>query len=344
MNLSRSGLFHGPSNRRNTKVPVEVYRNASVSGDISQLTPESIVQAYIYLYIQSRGASVEWMTSTYTDCDFQYVEQDPDTIADPELNFLDPFVFCYLTTCVPRKHTEGFAKYQGNKSKGLVRVADIYKKLVDDAAFIVPTNSLIALRTFLDQHTELFSDCVRTLISIASPAYATQEQKFASESLKSIEYCYMVGVMLIERYIVEPNHFVLAHVTVQSYMKEYTKWRDEAIKRYGSNWVFTAMIDREHWSRISKKYWFEMLWKVSGAFAVSVDPDMGLLQIGKTTVGAAMQEPNIRRITNMFKDASEEVLGHSATHTEASQEKLQNQFSLWTGGSGASGASAANTE
>lgn len=262
----------------------DVYTSASFSGDLSKLTLDSIVPSIIYLFMKYGQISQEQLVSDNPDIKFNFVEQPATQIINEFYDTLDPFVYSYIVTSIPRNHTDKFMEYQKNKAKGLIRQAEYVGVAGLDDEFIIKSDVLDHASDFFKRFHRLFSNMVKIVIGMANPDYRNAATDFATQMLKSIEYGNMVGVKLIEEVLLQPSHPILTDHEVNSYMNHYKKFKRLAMRGDASLWTYTALLNRPLWDAYSKSNHFNELWIYAAVIGYNLTKSYGTMVIRKKNV------------------------------------------------------------
>jgi hypothetical protein len=270
--------------------PIErvfVYTNPSVSESLSSLTDESIIPVFIYLTMLFGGISMEQLSAEFRELGFDFMEQPDAERTDPNYDKLDPFTFAYLVTAIPRNHTDAFMNYQRNKSKGLVRQADVAGLLLLEDDSIINVEALRYAADFFKRHHRLYSRALTILLGMANPLLPNPATDFAVQMLTSVEYGNMVGVKIIEETLIQPNHPIMTDIQVQGYLRYYLTFKRNAKRAHGNrDWIYTALLDRARWLNYSKNDHFIQLWIFAAAIAYSDHRSYGTMMIKRHSVQA----------------------------------------------------------
>lgn len=308
---------------------VTIGTQESASSDIQNLTDTQFLSFYLYLYMKFARVTQEYMIATYRSLNFNFSPPYSLPSNNPLYDDLDPYLFCYMTTLIPRNHTSSFQKYQRNKVKGIVRMGEELGLVMISDSYMVDNEVLVSVRDFMDRHLSIYSASFELLLGFANPNLDGPVMSFALEVLRSVEYAYLTGVKIIQEYIIEPNSLILQQNEIKSYIRLYNSFYQMAYNRYGDNWIFVGILDRNLWNKYSRKTAMKELYKVAMCIGSLTHSSFLSSTIDGKTVAIISRHPKYANLINMHQTIESIVLP-GAEYTEQDRADIQARMRSWS--------------
>lgn len=315
------------------KPSVLIYSNASIAEDPSSLEANQFLAYYLYLWKKLTGHSSQHLATHFSGINFYYEDYAFDQ--DTDYNTIEPYLFLYLTTIIPRTPSDSFAKYQGNKVKGLVRQCAELGVDITERNYIIGADVVREVKEFMDSHHHLFAECFASFLSVAEEANKMKAgYAYATELKPSVRYVNMVGIMMIEDVLISPTHLILTHYSLAQAVKSYDKFKTQLVDMYGSNWVYGAVLARNAWNQFKSEHHFKLLWITAGLLCDGTDHrNYRNVTIGGSNVLQYANTNPYKEILrfNRTLEQSETFVATSSIHNDAILNQIKSQFNSWTG-------------
>jgi len=288
----------------------EIYLNPSCCENVETWTSTNCLSNLLGIYFQQVNSTQEALKSQCRTVELDFVDQPSEEKQDETYNDAAPYIFCFVFTSSMKNYTEGFIGYLKNKAKGLIRSIERTGMVIvadeNDLSQLIPNGEVLTtLRDFFDNHPTVLELLTQHVLALANPNadITGPVTTYAIETLTSMEYVYMTGVGLIEEYLVEPRHPVCMHHSVSSYLKNYMVYTQEMKAKYGTNWIYSAILERSAWRTFARSKSHKELWMIAAIIAGKEVSSFNDMVIYDRNVGKTAGEPKYRRLIGNFQEA-----------------------------------------
>merc|ERR1719491_183959 len=231
---------------------------------------------------------------------------------------------------IPQNHNDKFMDYQLSKVKGLSRVVEAFIE-IEEENYIFDEMELKALRAFCDRHPKILKRSIHVLLGFASPDNESMVTAFAQQMLKSIKYSYMLGVELIEDYLVAPGDPCLSFLQVNAYMSDYYRFKDKCVEDFGdTGWRYAAVMDRSVTNDYLGSIGYKFLYILSACVASEVRASFKKTIIDDSKVVDHIISEPYKSIMNQREKLSTGIIVENKALGKHTSQELRDRLNIWS--------------
>lgn len=324
---------------------VNVFAESTSSESPASLEPDNFLAFYLYLYIKISGATLAQLNKEFSNVRFVTV-LDPN-MGEDTTSDIDPLLFFYLSSLIPKNITDRSTLYQGNKVEGLIRAAQSYGIAITAPDYMIRSEPLEYARAFLDRNREFMAKIYACYLSYALPDRMKESAAgYAEETSKSITFLYMVGILMIEKVLVHKYSTVLNDVHLKNHYEDYCVFKDQCQHLFGKFWVYAGVLSPNLWEEYKRTDGFTHLWIVAGCLADGNEVTFRNISIGGKNIVAYGAESFYKLIlerSNPANTNTQPMAVPNKLHARDAVNLINAKHAQWIG-STTSNASQANND
>jgi hypothetical protein len=309
------------------RIPVDFYVNPSFCEDLSLLDDDNIVPFFGGLCIALDGMSQEAANARFRSMKINFVESQNTQNSDYDR--MAPFIFLYIYSAYPRNHTDAFLSYQANKSKGFMRIADKLVAVYALENLHISREALVELKGFMETHNEFCSFACKIFLSFLSTETGNIVHTYAVELKQSVSYSNMVGVKMIKEEIIDKAHPIVGQSEVSRSLMYYRSFVRQAASRYGSNWTFIALLERDTWLEFSRSAHFTRLWIIAGILGMPDNTGYANMMVKGTRIGDHSTVPYYSKLVRRYVRVAEDIVVESTEHSRSTNDRINLYLQNW---------------
>lgn len=292
------------------QIDVDVYEPMSACENLAVLSANTIVPTYLHMLLSCMGIDAAMATQRFRALNF-VVSAQP-TAQDPTYDDALPFVFCYLTSLIPKNPTDSLQTHLRQKEKGLLTAIENINLLGTPGNYVVPNDALSSLQKFMNEHTDVLKVSFETFLGIHNVNARHIAQSYSHELIANLEYANMNSVMIIEEHIISARHLCLSDTIVQGCLHEYNKFKGRAQFLYGKHWKLVALLDKDLWNDYSRSRAHKRFRIISTIFASEEVNTYDGIMIDGTSIASYKSMPYYARIFNGYRQDRQELVSSGA--------------------------------
>lgn len=309
------------------RIPIEFYVNPSFCQDLSLLDEDNIVPFFGGLCIALGGLTQEAAQARFRSMGINFIEAV--NTQDVRYDKLAPFIFLYIYSAYPRNHTESFVKYQANKSIGFIRNAEKFNIVYDQQSLDISAETLSALKDFMDTHSTFCAFACQIFIAFLNPKTGNAVHSYAVELKESVSYANMVGVKMIKEEIIDKAHPITGNSEVARALSYYKYFTNDAKRRYGTNWTFIALLEKDKWQAYSRENHFRRLWIIAGIIGMPDNTGYAKMMVQGVSISDYSTKPHFSDLITRYNHVARNVVVESSEHSKNTNERINSFIQDW---------------
>lgn len=287
------------------RTDVPYYTTFGFCEHLCDMNADTLIPAFMALLFLCTTLTIQTAPSMFRSINFVPREL-PDNLKDTHNSAgIYPFAFLFLASLIPKNPSESLLAFMKQRQVGLIRALNLNDMFPAEGMFLVTLDALKGLQLFMSHNTDVLSLTFNAVIGYAQPTSRTRVFSYAYELIGQLRYAGMNGVQMIEEHLLETSHVCLSDTSISSNVKQYLKFKKEAIRRFGEYWIYTAVLDKEMWNNYSRTTSFKKLRIIATMFASDEMHTLNNLAIDGLSIANHKSTPPYSTIYHTYSKLAE---------------------------------------